>query len=290
MSAVAASSSEVRSFSLPLGPLRFDGFAAGPPDGELVLFLHGWPEFADSWREILPSVAASGYHCVALDQRGYSPGARPTAVTDYALARLVEDALAVADHFGSGRFHLVGHDWGGLVAWALAADHGARLSSLTVLATPHPRALFTEADADQWARLNYVNLLRAPDGRAERVLLEDDARRVRAMYGGRVAADLVERNVARLAAPGALTATVNWYRACADDFDLGVDGVEVPTLFVWGTDDVALGRRAAEATAAWVHGSYLFAPLTGASHWLPDERPDEVLALLLAHLDRYPVG
>src|SRR4029077_1362224 len=113
---------------------------AGPRNGERVLLLHGWPEFADCWREILTALGAAGYRAVAVDQRGYGANARPRDIASYAAGHLQSDALAFADQLGAKRFHLIAHDWGGLVAWGLASAHPSRVSSLSVLATPHPQA------------------------------------------------------------------------------------------------------------------------------------------------------
>ena len=126
------------------GSLVFDALAAGPPAGRLVLLLHGFPQNAHMWRAQLRALAAAGYRAVAVDQRGYSPEARPDAVAAYTPADLVADTLAFADLLGGtrgARVDLVGHDWGGVVAWHVAAGHPERLRTLTVVSTPHPAAL-----------------------------------------------------------------------------------------------------------------------------------------------------
>ncbi|WP_405739221.1 alpha/beta hydrolase [Streptomyces sp. NBC_01525] len=273
---------------IQVGPHTHGALAAGPADGELVLLLHGWPEFADSWSEVLPRLAAAGYRALAVDQRGYAPGARPGDVASYAVTELVADALAFADSQGADRFHVVGHDWGGLLAWVLAGAHPDRLRSVTSLATPHPGALrraVTE-DADQQARSEYVGLFRTP-GTAEESLLADGAALMRQAFGGHVPDALVDANIRRLSEPGALTASLNWYRAPAETFALPAARITVPALYVWGTEDIALGRTAAELTAEWVDGPYRFEALDGASHWLPEEVPDQVTALLVEHLGRH---
>ncbi|MFI5526649.1 alpha/beta fold hydrolase [Streptomyces platensis] len=271
------------------GPHTYDALACGPADGEFVLLLHGWPEFADSWSAVLTALGAAGYRAVAVDQRGYSPRARPPRIADYAVPELVADALAFADSQGAGRFHLVSHDWGGMVAWALAGAHPERLKSLTVLATPHPDALNRAAaeDPTQHHMLDYVRFFRRDDGAAEAALLADDAARLRAAYGGKVPAALVDDNVRRLSAPGALTATLNWYRAPESVISVPAGRITVPTLFLWGSEDVALGRGAAESTGEWVDGPYRFEALEGASHWLPEEAPGRVMPPILAHLGQY---
>lgn len=287
--ATDAKDQPVETLQIQVGPHTYDALAAGPADGAFVLLLHGWPEFADSWSAVLPGLGAAGYRAVAVDQRGYSPGARPPHIADYTVPQLVADALAFADSQGADRFHLVSHDWGGLVAWALAGAHPDRLASLTVLATPHPEALDRAAaeDPDQHDRFDYVRFFRREGHVAEAALLADDAARLRAVYGGKVPAALVDANVRRLAAPGALTATLNWYRAPEKILSVPAGRITAPTLFLWGTEDIALGRRAAESTGEWVDGPYHFEALEGASHWLPEEVPDLVAPRILDHLGRH---
>lgn len=278
---------ELARSTLRVGEHAHGALAAGPVDGEPVLLLHGWPEFADSWTAELVALGAAGYRAVAVDQRGYAPGARPEGVEHYTMDHLVADALGFADALGAERFHLVAHDWGGMVAWALAGAHPERLRSLSVLATPHPAALWMAAaqDEDQNRRLHYVRVFRAPGHVAEAALLADGAAKLRTVYGDRVPAELVERNVRRLTEPGALTGTLNWYRGATDDtFRIPAGRIIVPTLYVWGAQDTALGRRAAEATADHVDADYRFEILPTAGHWLPEEAPTSVIPLLLDHL------
>lgn len=275
--------------SIAVGPYRYDALAAGPQSGEFVLLLHGWPEFATWWTEALRALADVGYRAIAVDQRGYSPGARPLQIADYAVENLVTDVLGFADSQGAERFHLVAHDWGGMVAWALATTHPKRLKSLTVLSTPHPAALQTAASADpgQYHRLDYVRFFRRPGGVAERALLADNAARLRSAYGGRIPEQLVEDSVRRLSEPGALTATLNWYRAVDDAFTIPAGRINVPTLYVWGSADAALGRDAAQRTADYIDAPYRFEALEGASHWLPKEDPDRILPFILNHLAQH---
>lgn len=277
----------MESLTITLGEHVFDALATGPADGEFVLLLHGYPEFADCWSEELTALGAAGYRAVAVDQRGYSPGARPGEIADYVVDNLVSDALGFAESQGADRFHLVAHDWGGIVAWALAGSHSDRLKSFTVLATPHPQALHAaiQSDQDQYNRLEYVRFFRAQVGGAEQAILADGGSRLAAAYGGAVSDDLVARNVKRLSEPGALTAALSWYRAVAtDDLDIPAGRVSAPTLYIWGSEDRALGRVAAESTEKWVDGPYRFVELPGASHWLPEESADQVIPLLLEHL------
>ncbi|NTX28430.1 alpha/beta hydrolase [Burkholderia pyrrocinia] len=283
--APAAPFPPLEALSLVCGAHVHTALAAGPRNGECVLLLHGWPEFADCWREILAALGAAGYRAVAVDQRGYAEQARPADVASYAAGHLQADALAFADQLGAERFHLVAHDWGGLVAWGLASTHPHRVRSLSVLATPHPLALQAALrDEDQYRRLDYVRVFRQPCGVAEQRLLADGAAALRAAYAGRVPPLLVDENVRRLSEPGALAATLNWYRALPDDLSFPAARIAVPTLYAWGSGDRALGREAALLTGGFVDGPYRFEILEGVSHWLPEEAPDRLIPLLLDQL------
>ncbi|MGH9248466.1 MAG: alpha/beta fold hydrolase, partial [Acidimicrobiales bacterium] len=126
---------------IAVGPHTFDALADGPEDGELVLLLHGFPQTSAAWRDQVAALAAAGYRAVAPDQRGYSPRARPTELAAYAMPELVGDVIGFADVLGAERFHLVGHDWGGAVAWQVAGRHPERLHTLAAVSTPHPEAM-----------------------------------------------------------------------------------------------------------------------------------------------------
>ncbi|HEX2577048.1 MAG TPA: alpha/beta fold hydrolase, partial [Aquihabitans sp.] len=138
------------------GELRFDVVDRGPADGEAVVLLHGWPANASCWDRVTPTLAAAGLRTLAPDQRGYSPGARPPGRRSYAVEELVADVLALADAAGLDRFHVVGHDWGGGVGWALGSGHADRVASLTVLSTPHPAAMQRSLAGVQLLRSAYV--------------------------------------------------------------------------------------------------------------------------------------
>jgi pimeloyl-ACP methyl ester carboxylesterase len=269
---------------LPVGPFTFDALAAGPADGDLVLLLHGFPQSSYEWRAQLKALAQAGYRAVAPDQRGYSPNARPAGVEHYRSEHLVADVLAMADAHGTARFHLVGHDWGAAVAWQVAGRHPQRVRTLTPVSVPHPAA-FAEAlrSDDQRQRSSYIDLFRQ-EGKAEELLLEENGNRLRAMFAAGGLAGDVDEYVRRMQEPGAMTAALNWYRAVDLSLMEGLGPISMPTMFVWSTNDLALGREGAEATAKHVDGPYRFEVLEGVSHWIPEEAADELNRLLLDHL------
>jgi pimeloyl-ACP methyl ester carboxylesterase len=274
---------------IPAGDLTFDALVAGPPTGPLVLLLHGFPQTSYEWRHQLAVLGEAGYRAVAPDQRGYSARARPEGVEAYHVDRLVEDVLAVADALERPTFDLVGHDWGGIVAWAVAARHPQRVRSLTAVSTPHPLALaqaIGSASSDQAARSRYVGFLQLPVV-PEKVLLAGECAGLRALFANTAYTnrEAMDHYVDQLCDPATLTAALNWYRAIDMGSLAGLGAITTPTLYVWSTDDPALGREAAEATAGHVRGPYRFVELDGVSHWVPEDAPEELNRVLLEHLE-----
>jgi pimeloyl-ACP methyl ester carboxylesterase len=270
---------------------QHDGFVFevsdwGPGDGRLLIALHGFPEDRQCWQAVAGAASLSGRRVLAPDQRGYSPLARPADRAAYTRENLCSDVLGLADSAGAERFDLIGHDWGGIVAWELAARNPERVRSLTVLSAPHPSA-FRQAlfRGGQVWRSWYMAVLQIP------WLPEAGAELAGA---GRIAASLrrdgvdpssAERYAARLSKPATATGPINWYRAMPLELSHPTPQVRVPTLYVWGNRDRYLSRAAAEATAGFVGGPYRFEVLGGAGHWLPETESDRVVPLLLAHLD-----
>jgi pimeloyl-ACP methyl ester carboxylesterase len=274
------------SIQIPARGFTFDALAAGPADGEPVLLLHGFPQTPGSWSGVLAALGGAGYRAVAPAQRGYSPRARPGGRRAYRMAELTADVLAMADQLGAGRFHLAGHDWGAAVAWVLAARYPARVRTLTAVSTPHPRAMARALAGTQLLRSSYIPVFRVP-GLAERLLGARGGRGLRALLTRNgldpAAADAY---VAAMREPGALTAALNWYRGA---LPFGVASrVTVPTLYVWGDRDQALGSRAARATGRWVDGAYRFEVVEGAGHWLPEQHADRLSGWMLELLSGPP--
>ena len=274
---------------LAVGGLTFRARTAGPEDGRVVLLLHGFPQTSVCWTAQLIALAESGYRAVAVDQRGYSPGARPDDPAAYAMPNLVDDVLGIIDALGAGAVDLVGHDFGGSVAWTVAGHHPDRVRTLTVASTPHPLAFVRAYQAatgssDQNERSGYMRAFREnPRGHLEAQLLADDGAGLRFVFAG-LPDESVDAHVEALTAPGALVAAMDWYRAMSAKASAAVPPCTVPTLYVWGDADPAIGRDAAVATEQHVTAPYRFVVLEGVGHWIPELATDRFTALLLEHL------
>lgn len=253
----------------------------GPRDGDVVLLLHGWPDSAYLWRHQVPTLVDAGYRVLVPDQRGFGESDRPNDVSDYHLLFAVQDALAVLDDTGIGSAHVVGHDWGGAVAWGLAGGAADRVTSLTAMSVGHPGA-FGSAGLAQREKSWYMLLFQFA-GVAERWLSGDGWAGLRAFT--RDGTDF-ERWVEDLSRPGALTASLNWYRATLPPEVLLMAGesplppITVPTLGIWGADDFALTEEQMARSADWVTGEWRYERLDGVGHWLPVDAADEVNRLL----------
>ena len=278
---------EIITSQIEVGDFTFDARMAGPDDGEVVLLLHGFPQTSHEWRHQLRGLGEAGYRAVAPDQRGYSPGARPEAIEDYEIPRLVEDIVGIADAVGADRFHLVGHDWGAIVAWAVAVAAPDRVITVNPISVPHldafARVLRDPASCQPGASA-YFDIFVQPD--SEDAFLAEDSAGLRAIYA-RVDPAAVDEYVRVLGSKAALGSALNWYRAnIADRVPMGpaLGNVQVPTMFTWSDGDTALCVDGARLTEEYVDGPYRFEILEGVSHWIPDLAPEELTVLLLDHL------
>ena len=268
--------------------LRFGTLVDGPPDGDLVILLHGFPEGAEMWLRQIGALARAGLLAVAPDLRGYGKTDAPDGMEHYTIGHLVDDVAALINAFGRTQAHVAGSDWGALVAWYFASRHPEMTKTLTVLSVGHPASLAAASagDKDQQERSRYVALFLL-EGKAEHVLSEENFRRLRAMYTrgpnpNAMPKSVVEAFIRSISRPGRLTAALNYYRAnlSGDQAWASLNPADVkvsaPTILLWGDQDPALGRRSAEETANYMKGEYRLVVLEGAGHWLQFERPDEV--------------
>ncbi|MEM9623489.1 MAG: alpha/beta hydrolase [Pseudomonadota bacterium] len=268
--------------------LSFTAEVAGPEQGPLVVLLHGFPQTRYTWRAELPALAAAGYRCVAYDQRGYSAGARPQALSAYRPEEMIADVLAIASELGADQFHLVGHDWGGQIAWCTAVLHPERVTTLAVISRPHPAAFLRAMREDPAQAARSGHHQKFQDAAAADELLANDAAQLRDMFtkwGGVPAAD-AQAYLDTLGERDALDAAINWYRAVRETkIDLAsLPPVTMPALYVWGTGDETVGRMAAEGTAAMVNGPYQFIQLDDVGHFVTDAVPGVFTRQLLDHL------
>lgn len=274
-----------------LADLRIHLAEAGPSDGAPTILLHGFPEFWFGWRHQIGPLAASGLRLLIPDQRGYNLSGKPKGIAAYHLDRLAADIPALADARGIGRFNLIGHDWGGLVAWWIASFHPDRVERLAILNAPHPGIAdaYMRRHPGQWVRSAYVALFQIPrwpeasllgrDCAALRNALADTSRR-----GIFSEADL-DRYAASWVQPGAMTAMLNWYRALVRLPRRDAPPVRAPTQVIWGRRDHALQSGLAEASLDLCKdGRIVWLP--EATHWVQHEEAARVNAVLLEFLDR----
>jgi len=273
---------------LPAGGLAFLALTDGPVEGRLVVLLHGFPQSAGEWRAQLAALGAAGYRGFAPDQRGYSPGARPEGVEPYAIDHLVGDVIAMCDELGASQVDLVGHDWGAIVAWVVAARFPERLRTLTAVSVPHPEAFadaYASSDSNQREMSSYIDVFRAEGGAGERMLRGDDGGGIQRIFEGAGIDPVVAAEHAAVhAEPEALTSALNWYRATHPTLMRGIPPVSVPTLFVWSTLDPAISREAADGCTRYVTGPFRYEVFEGVDHWVPELAADRLSGLLIEHL------
>ena len=253
--------------------------------GEPVLLLHGFPDSSRLWRHQIPALVAAGYRVIAPDQRGFGLSDKPEAIEQYRMQTLLADVMGVLNQAGVERAHVVGHDWGAAVAWALAAFLPQRVASLAALSVSHPATYFS--GIEQYEKSWYMLLFQFV-GVAEEALSRDDWRMLRLWIGE--ARDL-EVYIADLSRPGALTAGLNWYRANATPASIfrvapatPTPPITVPTLGIWSTGDRFCGEQGFLRPEGIITGPYRYERIENASHWIPIDQPDRLNTLLLEFL------
>jgi pimeloyl-ACP methyl ester carboxylesterase len=265
---------------------------AGPKDGQPVLLLHGFPEFWYGWRQQIPALAEAGYRVIVPDQRGYNLSDKPKGARSYSVDVLANDILGLIDALGYDKVHLIGHDWGAIIAWALAVWHPERLHKLGILNVPHPNVMLNflrRGDPEQLRRSWYIFFFQLP-WLPEYFMQKNDWRNgVRALLGtGKKGsfrkADVLEYKDA-WSQPGAINAMLNWYRALARHRpkmpkDLRV---KIPTLMLWGMQDTAFSHRMARLSIDYCEDGQLVL-FEDATHWVQHDEAEAVNQLLLEYL------
>jgi len=279
--------------------LRFRVLAAGTGD-RLALCLHGFPDLGFSWRYQLPVLAELGFRAWAPDLPGYGGTDRPQGLSEYAIEKLMDDVAGLIDASGAKETVLIAHDWGGVIAWYFALRRIRPLSRLVVMNLPHP-AVFERVLRSGWRqrlRSWYVLFFQIPWlperlFRMRRGSLVTEAFRGMAVDKSRFPEEVLD--VYRRAAlePGALTAMINYYRGLVRgggarrQRSLGFPRTDIPTLMVWGEQDTALGVELTYGTEAWVPNLTL-KYLPHASHWVQQDAPDDVNAIVAEWLAANP--
>ncbi len=275
-------------------------------EGPLVVLLHGFPEHWYSWREQIPALAEAGYRVVAPDMRGYNRSEKPPGVSAYRIGHLVEDVSALIAHCGVERAHLVGHDWGGVVAWEVAARHPDAVDRLVALNAPHPGAYRRElrdCGSDQAKRSWYALFFQLP-WLPELLFKAGGRRLLEALFRGgsenteAFDEEAIQRYEEACRRPGAMTAMLNYYRALFRGMVRSTipgrglpsattsDGlIGRPTLLLWGLEDEALSPRLTQGLEKWVPDIEV-ERIEGASHWVQMDVPDRVNGSLIEFLGR----
>ena len=276
--------------------LRLHAVQAGPADGPLVLVLHGFPEFWYGWRGQIGPLAAAGFRVIVPDQRGYNRSDKPQGLEAYRLNHMVGDLMGLIQAAGREKASVVGHDWGGVVAWGLAALHPERLERLAILNAPYPGVFMREAfrHPDQFLRSAYSYFFQIPR-LAEAVLRNNDwALVVRGMQatsrpGAFAKADFEQYRQAWWRTD-AMTGMLNWYRAFLQRPPRipARPKIDVPALILWGARDQALNRNLADASLELcTQGRLVF--FEEATHWLQHEETEQVNEFLLGFLAGNPL-
>ena len=269
--------------------LHYVEYGSGP----LVVLLHGFPEFWYAWRHQIPALAAAGYRVIALDQRGYNLSDKPKGVGHYRLEALLGDVLGIIRHAGEQRAVVAGHDWGGAIAWNFAMRHPEAVEKLIVLNAPHPQRVLDEITGFSQLRKSWYMLFFQLPWLPERLLRAGDyaglanTLRTDPVHPGAFdEADIAHYKQA-ISQPGALTATINYYRALFRlnpfRYKHSITRIDIPTLLIWGEQDRYLGIRLTEGLEPWVPKLRL-ERIPDASHWVQAEVPERVNALIVEFL------
>jgi pimeloyl-ACP methyl ester carboxylesterase len=280
------------------GVEELDPRDAGGEDDALVVLLHGFPECWYAWRHQLPALADAGYRVVAPDLRGYNRSSKPEGVEAYSAERVAGDIRELIEHLGYERAHVVGHDWGGVVAMTTALLHPSVVDRLAVLNAPYPAGVEEQFSLEQVFRSWYAAFFQLP-AIPEQLMRANDFALLERLFRGQPVNDAyteadIEVYKQAYSRPGALEAMVNYYRAFGrgtlrrltsrSSAWQGGRRVNAPTLVLWGEQDVALGLGILEHLRAEIPEASV-ERFPEASHWLPAEFPEVVSERLVAFLD-----
>lgn len=253
--------------------LVFDGLEFGAKNKEVIILLHGFPANAKSWQPTAELLAKQDYRVLVPEQRGYSKNARPKRRRDYRLSELIEDIATLLDSKDIQAAHIVGHDWGGVVAWGFAAKYPEHTLSLTSISTPHPRALLSSIFKSKQLFLSWYMIFFQLPWLPE-VIVKKNLKK--ALITSGLSTKIAASYAKAVQDKELLKGSLNWYRALP--FTLfetrKIGKVTSRTLFVYGKKDAFLSKTAAVKTEQWVAGEYSFVNKSNATHWIPEESPE----------------
>ena len=269
------------------GAIQLHAVTAGPPDGPLVVLLHGFPEFWYSWHKQIEPLAAAGFRVIVPDQRGYNLSSKPCGIANYALSHLTSDVLAIADQLNAEKFFLAGHDWGAAVAWSVALLHPQRIAKLAILNVPHPSVMrrYLNTNRRQFRRSWYMFFFQLPFLPEAAFAAFNYRLGVRSLARSSRPNTFSPEDLAQYRSawsqPHALTSMINWYRAAFRHRIKFPDStVHVPTRILWGERDAFLLSAMAHDSLRYCDSAELYT-FANASHWLQHEEPARVSELLI---------
>ncbi|MDE0584371.1 alpha/beta hydrolase [Planococcus sp. A6] len=278
---------EVEFHLIETNGIRLHAAVAGPEDGELVVLLHGFPEFSYGFHHQMEELAASGYRVVVPDQRGYHLSDKPEQIEDYTINKLSDDIAGLIEAFGETSAIVIGHDWGGAVAWHLAAAKPEYVNKLIAINIPHPAAMprvFLKNPL-QWLKSSYMAFFQLPEVPEKLMAANDFESMKQAMKGTARPDAFTEQELVRYkdawSQPGALTGMLNWYRAIRKGslMQMPKAPLRMPVRIIWGLGDQFLSPMLATESLKFCENAELVW-VGEATHWVHHEQPEIVNRLI----------
>jgi len=251
--------------------------------GKTVILLHGFPETSRMWYKLIKILSSNNYRVIAPNQRGYSKGARPLKVNDYKINKLCQDVLNIANAFNADKFHLIGHDWGAAIGWLLSSLSKDRILSYTALSVPHLDA-FSDAilnDKIQKKKSCYIKLFRLKFF-PELYFKIFEYKNLKSLWSSSDKNE-IQSYISVFSKKNAIKASLNWYRAINLRGTRKIGNIYVPTLMIYGINDIAIGEKAVDETKEYIKASYTLKKIK-SSHWLIQDSFDIVSREILSHL------
>ena len=274
-----------------IGNLKFDCRVTGIKENELIIFLHGFPETSYMWKNLMNDLSELGFYCVAPNQRGFSKNACPKSKQSYSLNKLSNDVIEIAKSLGKSKFHLIGHDWGAAIGWKVVHDNQDAILSWTGISVPHLQT-FGDAivnDPEQRKMSKYIRAFQWPY-LPEMKIRKNDFELFRKFWKNS-AVDEIEDYLKVFRNQKQLTAAINYYRSnykslkkAANHQILG--DINVPTLFIWGNKDVAIGSVSVKNSHQFMKSDYTFLELD-SGHWLIQTMYNELKNAITEHILKY---